>query len=113
MSIDAPGPNEYSRAELETMVEKMHAASHLFYRDAVRTGCHAFIEFTGLMNEFIQLCERQLARGRDFNGANIHSGGEPLPMQEYHRRYLREKLECIYGRSLEELLKGGRHHPMR
>lgn len=106
MSIDAPGPHEYSRAELETMIEKMHAASGRFYCAAAHTGCHAFIEFTGLMTEFIKLCEEQLARGQDFNDSNIHSGGAPLPMKEHHRKYLREKLECIYGRSLEELLKG-------
>jgi len=82
----------------------MRAASSAFYRDAQRIGCHPFIEFTGLLNEYIQLCERALAQGQDFTGTSIHGSGKPLPMQEFNRAYLNEKLECIYGRSLDAIM---------
>ena len=35
----------------------------------------------------------------------IHGGGQPLPMQSYERDYLSEKLECIYGHSLDAIMK--------
>lgn len=89
------------------MIEKMHAATSAFYRDAVRIGNHPFIEFTGLMNEYIKLCEEALALGIDFTETSIHGGGAALPMKGHHRRYLEEKLDCIYGVSLAALEKGG------
>jgi len=96
----------YSKEELEAMLRGMRKASSAFYRDAVRIGCHPFIEFTGLMNEFINLCEAAHAQGQDFTETSIHGSGKPLPMQPYHRDYLNEKLECIYGTSLAALTGG-------
>lgn len=95
----------YTKEELEVMLVKMRAASGAFYYNATRTGCHPFIEFTGLMNEYIKLCEAALAQGIDFTETSIHGSGQPLPMQSYHRNYLTEKLECIYGYSLEAITK--------
>jgi hypothetical protein len=96
----------YTPAELDEMLRAMRKASSAFYSDARRIGCHPFIEFTGLMNEYIQLCEAARARGQDFTETSIHGGGQPLPMQEHHRQYLNEKLECIYGTSLDAITKG-------
>lgn len=94
----------YTEPELREMILGMHRASGAFYRDAVRIGCHPFIEFTGLMNEYIKLCEAALAQGIDFTEASIHGSGQSvLPMRSFHREYLREKLECIYGHSLEAI----------
>lgn len=64
----------YSREELETMLAGMRRASSAFYRDAARIGCHPFIEFAGLMNEYIKLCEIALARGVDFTETSVHGG---------------------------------------
>ncbi len=93
----------YTQAELEEMLVKMEQASRAFYGDARRTGCHPFIEFTGLMNEYIQMCREALTLGQDFTETSIHGSGQPLPMKEHHRAYLTEKLECIYGYSLEAI----------
>ncbi len=91
----------YSPEELKTMLGAMRLASSAFYRDAVRIGCHPFIEFTGLMNEYIALCEAALAKGIDFTETTAHgSGAVVLPMRSFHREYLNEKLQCIYGHSL-------------
>jgi len=81
-------------------LRKMRAASETFYRLAVQTQVHAFIEFTGLMNEYITLCEGAEAAGIDWLMANTHTN-TPLPIKEHHVGYLAEKLDCIYGPSLE------------
>lgn len=95
---------EERKAELEVMLQKMQETSSLFYRRAVMTGCHPFIEFTGLMNEYIKVCRDNLERGVDFADANTHSG-VPLSIQIHQARYLGEKLECIFGPTLRADLK--------
>jgi hypothetical protein len=86
----------YSPKELEDMLAGMTAASGIFYELAVATRCHAFIEFTGLQNEYIKLCREALDQGIDFTQTNVHSD-KSLPMKGYHAEYLTEKLACIYG----------------
>ncbi len=95
----------YSTEELQAMIAGMHKASRAFYSDARRIGNHPFIEFTGLMNEYIGLCEAALASGIDFTETSIHGSGNALPMREHHRAYLEEKIQCIYGTSLEHILR--------
>lgn len=96
----------YSEDELRAMIAGMRNASAAFYGDARRIGCHQFIEFCGLMNEFIGLCEDAVAKGQDFTETSIHGDGKPLPMRPHHRAYLNEKLECIYGHSLDAIMGG-------
>ena len=93
----------YTDEELAAMIAKMELASSAFYNDARRTGCHPFIEFAGLMNEYINMCREALTQGQDFTETSIHGSGQPLPMKGHHRQYLTEKLECIYGYSLEAI----------
>ncbi len=85
--------------EREVALGKMRTLAESYYREAVRTGCHAFIEFAGLMNEFIQVCARAHRQGHDFPFANTHSG-TALPFEPYNLAYLAEKLNCIYGPAL-------------
>jgi hypothetical protein len=81
-------------------IEAMTAASKAFYTAAVRIGNHPFVEFTGLINEYIQACREAAAAGVDFSECNTHSG-QPLPMHPHNVRYVNEKLECIFtGRSV-------------
>lgn len=74
----------------------MRMASSFFYAQAVRIGNHPFIEFAGLMNEYIQACEDAQAQGVDFTECTAHTGRE-LPLAPYRVGYLNEKLECIFG----------------
>lgn len=93
----------YSEEERAEMLRKMKQASSAFYGMAVQTGCHPFIEFTGLMNEYIKICEEAQAQGIDFTQTTAHqSGRDKLPMKSYHVAYLGEKLGCIYGPSIGE-----------
>ncbi len=89
----------YTKEEQLACIAKMELASSAFYYAAMRTGNHAFIEFTGLMNEYIKICRRAVEEGIDFMMANTHSG-MVLPIETHHVAYLAEKLDCIYGPSL-------------
>lgn len=91
-----PPSSGYTPEEQLLMIAMMRSASNAFYVGAQLTGNHAFLEFTGLMNEYISLCEQARAEGIDFTTANVH-GGVHLPFKPYHLAYLNEKLECIYG----------------
>lgn len=84
------------RAELLKCIDAMERVSAAFYPNAVRTGNHAFIEFTGLMNEYIQMCRTSLDAGIDFAMASKHTG-QVLKVHGFQLNYLFEKLECIYG----------------
>lgn len=90
----------YTKEELEAMLTEMKCATSTFYAQARKIGCHPFIEFTGLMNEYIQMCANALAQGQDFTETSIHGSGQALPMRSFERAYLNEKLQCIYGHSL-------------
>lgn len=99
------------RAELEATLEKMHRLSESVYwalfREEIGSECHAFLEHVGLMREFINVCRHSLARGIDYAYANGHGEGE-LAVQPCQLAYLREKLECIYGPGIAELLSEAR-----
>jgi len=90
----------YSSAELKDMLKKMRAATLAFYPAAVSTGVHTFIEFTGLMNEFLRICEQSDAEDVDFASASTHTG-KPLVVYPYNADYIVEKLDCIFGPSIK------------
>lgn len=87
--------------ERAAILQRMRDASNRFYAAAAAAGCHAFIEFTGLMNEYVKLCQEAEAAGLEWVHANVH-GGNHLPFAPHHIAYLSEKLECIYGRGLTD-----------
>jgi hypothetical protein len=83
-------------ARLKDCLEKMEIASRTFYHMAIRIGNHTFIEFTGLMNEYIKVCREHYEKGIDFTKLSAH-GGMTLKLQAHEIAYLQEKLTCIYG----------------
>lgn len=85
----------HTREELEYMIERMRAASLEFYSNATTLGNHPFIEFCGLLNEYIQCCEVAMKEGIDFTQCNVHTG-QQLPMKDHNLSYMQEKLECIF-----------------
>jgi hypothetical protein len=87
---------DYTPAERAEMLRKMTACANAFYSLSALAGCHAMIEFTGLMNEFIKVCQDAHANGQQFPLANTHSG-VVLPFKKHNATYLGEKLNCIYG----------------
>lgn len=87
---------ETHHGQNKAILEGMRATSARFYADAIRLGNHPFIEFTGLMNEYILACEHAHKQGIDFTQCNTHTG-QVLPLESYLRRYLAEKLDCIFA----------------
>lgn len=96
-SLDQPT----SKADLDKMVEAMNAVSDKFYAGAVHTRCHPFIEFCGLMKEYISVCQGAAAQDIDFSQASQHTG-VALPIKTFHANYIGEKLGCIYGPSFRD-----------
>jgi hypothetical protein len=96
LSLDS---TSYTPEERADMLRKMQDVSDNFYSMVTRAGCHALIEFTGLMNEFITVCTEAHSRGQQFPHANTHSG-DALPFKPHNLAYLAEKLNCIYGPAL-------------
>ena len=85
--------------ELKDTLDSMRQVSHTFYQSAIAIGNHPFIEFTGLINEYIKLCEECFAMGIDFSQCNIHAGNN-LPISNHSIDYIEEKLECIFQDSV-------------
>lgn len=96
-SLDQPP----SKADLDKMVAAMTAVSTKFYAGAVQTNCHPFIEFCGLMNEYIGVCKGAADQNIDFSQANQHTG-VALPIKTFQANYIGEKLGCIYGPSFKD-----------
>ena len=90
---------EEEKAYLKNKLEDMRALSDGFYTGAVAIGVHPFLEFTGLMNEYINMCAQALADEIDFTQCSVHSGNK-LPMAGHHRRYIQEKMSCILSRGI-------------
>lgn len=88
-----------NKAERKQALNLMQMASHEFYKAAVSIGVHPFIEFTGLMNEYITICRMAEKNNKEWVHASTHSG-VPLRMHEHSVKYLAEKLDCIYGPTL-------------
>lgn len=91
------------RAELAMKIVAMKHVSSAFYLGARAAGVHPFIEFTGLMNEWLQLCRAALDAGIDFTEISVHSSPKDgLPIQSFHAQYLGEKFGCIFVQWLRE-----------
>jgi len=75
----------------------MQKAANEFYSSAVWTNCHAFVEFTGLINEFIKICTayQESWPKEDFRQCNVHTGRQ-MVIETYQLIYILEKLKCIY-----------------
>jgi hypothetical protein len=81
----------------EEILVAMEAASANYYREAIATNCHTFIEFTGLINEYIKICKRNLKEGVDFTQTSVHhTGGQTLHIQQWECDYINDKLRCIF-----------------
>jgi hypothetical protein len=93
-------PNTYSPEQLRDMLAKMEAVTAAFYPAAASTGVHTFIEFTGLMHEFIKICRQSAAQDVDFASASTHTG-KPLVVYSYNADYIVEKLDCIFGPAIK------------
>lgn len=95
------GHGEYTAEERAAILESMRQTSARFYASASLSGCHAFLEFAGLLNEFIKACADAEARG-DHGWVHANGHGGNLKLELHQVAYIREKLGCIYGDAVLE-----------
>jgi hypothetical protein len=69
----------------------MQFTSENFYREAQQCEKHQFLEFNGLLIEYIKLLREMHNAQQDF------ITNEVLPMKPHNAEYIAEKLSCIYG----------------
>lgn len=84
----------------EEMLQQMGKLVEAFYWQAFKIGCHPFIEFCGVMGEYVKVAHAAHAAGIDFTNTTAHSG-HALPIEVYNASYLGEKIGCIYGPALQ------------
>lgn len=82
--------------ERQLALLRMVEASENFCRSAVQIGNHPFVEFAGLMNEYITACRWAHERGIDFSQCSKHNG-LTLPLHPVMSDYISEKPECIFS----------------
>lgn len=90
----------YTAAEREEILGRMRAVLSNFYYGAQRTGCHTFIEWTGVMQKYYDICRHEHDAGRDFTNSSVHTGGGlgySPEWRDHDFAYLAEKLTCIFG----------------
>lgn len=79
-----------AKAECEVALFKMRLCSKHFYHLAIGVGVHQFVEFAGFINEYINMCEAMMEKGKDFR--------EWAPeMDDHNLDYVFEKFGCIFG----------------
>lgn len=86
----------YNKEELQAITHKMRATANLTYVMLQSCHVHAFIEFNGLMQKYVDLCQRAADVGEDFSMYNTHND-KTFEVQEHDVVYLAEKFDCIFG----------------
>jgi hypothetical protein len=87
---------KYSQEELKSVVGQMARTADLVYRLLQTCNVHAFIEFNGLMQKYVDLCRRAAAEGVDFTMFNTHTGTS-FEVHDHDVEYMAEKFDCIFG----------------
>jgi hypothetical protein len=94
------GDRPLNNVELQLLTERMGRVAEnvywLFFRAGMGSEVHAFIEFCGVLNKYVQICRRCALDGIDFTQFNTHTG-QALPVEVHDMEYLGEKLRCIFG----------------
>jgi len=86
----------YPKEELQAITLKMRATANTVYVLLQSCQVHAFIEFNGLMQKYVDLCQRAADEGVDFSMFNTHTG-TTFKVEDHDVIYLAEKFDCIFG----------------
>lgn len=98
--------NEHaSKDELQALAKRMRQVADqtyaLFFAHGMGSEVHAFLEFNGLIQKYVDICTRAADAGIDFRMTNTHNG-TPLPVEAHDIEYMAEKLDCIFGPALAD-----------
>lgn len=88
----------FSKEELQALTLKMREVANKVYPLLQSCQVHAFIEFNGLMQKYVDLCQRAADKGVDFTMFNTHND-KSFAVQDHDVVYLAEKFDCIFGPS--------------
>ena len=80
-------------ARRETQIRKMREAASAFYELASESGCDRFIEFTGLLNRYIDLAEQLHRRGIDFLAT------DDLDIEDHEAAGIAQQFHDVFGES--------------
>ena len=86
----------FSKEELQALTLKMRATANTVYVLLQSCQVHAFIEFNGLMQKYVDLCQRAADEGVDFSMYNTHNE-KSFTVHGHDIEYLAEKFDCIFG----------------
>ena len=86
----------YNKEELQAITLKMREVANRVYPLLQSCNVHAFIEFNGLMQKYVDLCQRAADEGVDFVMFNTHND-KSFEVQEHDVVYMAEKFDCIFG----------------
>jgi hypothetical protein len=92
--------SEFPKEDLPLLAQRMEAVAEqvywMFFHAEMGARVHAFIEFCGVLNKYVEICQRCAADGIDFTQFNTHTG-QAMPVEAHDMEYLGEKLQCIFG----------------
>lgn len=100
-----PDPFATTQEELDetvTLLDKL--VTHFYwlcFRNEIGHKCHPFLEFSGLMQQYVQICRQASRKGQDFTKSSIHTN-VAMPMNADEAEYLAEKLNCIFGPAIRQ-----------
>jgi hypothetical protein len=92
--------SEYTKDQLLDLAHGMRDAANRIYPILVQCNVHPFIEFNGLMQKYVDICQNAARKGIAFPDLHEHSG-EAVPVEAHDMLYLAEKLRCIFGPALD------------
>jgi hypothetical protein len=88
--------HSYNKEELQAITQKMRNTANRVYVLLQSCEVHAFIEFNGLMQKYVDLCQRASDAGVDFTMFNTHND-RAFTVHAHDIEYMAEKFDCIFG----------------
>lgn len=80
-------------ARREEQLQQMRKAASAFYELASESGCDQFVEFTGLLNRYINLAEQLHRKGIDFLQT------EDLDIEDFEAASIAQQFSDVFGES--------------
>ena len=100
-----------TETEREKALVRMNQAIVRFHSEAVQIGCKPFTEFAGLMQAYLQLCQKAHAAGHDFSSVTQGAGAQVFDVGHHEAQYLEVKMQQIFGsRTMMASTSKGHNH---
>lgn len=84
-----------ARGQMYKVIDRFHDSAI-----AISPPIHPFVEFTGLMHEFLAMCDQTIQKDRDFSRATNH-GRQALDISMENAACLGKKFAHIFGSTFQ------------